>query len=90
MILPEAPPAIAQGVARRIQELVGAKKIPPASSEVSDKVTVSIGIASCQPHDSARSILERADQALYQAKTEGRNRVCLNDYASPEQSLSQG
>ena len=39
--------------------------------------TVSIGIASCTDRkaENADSILQKADQALYQAKTTGRNRV---------------
>ncbi len=38
-------------------------------------VTVSIGIAICRPGDSAQSLIDRADQAMYHAKQGGRNRV---------------
>jgi len=38
-------------------------------------VTVSIGVAQLQPGESAEHCLKRADQALYQAKGEGRDRV---------------
>ena len=39
-------------------------------------VTISIGIAAMRgKDDNAASILKRADQALYQAKRDGRNRV---------------
>ena len=39
-------------------------------------VTISIGIASAQSEgDNAEGLLHRADQALYRAKREGRNRV---------------
>jgi diguanylate cyclase (GGDEF)-like protein len=38
-------------------------------------VSVSIGIAQVLPNDSAAALLARADQALYQAKREGRNCV---------------
>jgi diguanylate cyclase len=41
-----------------------------------EKCTVSIGIASLSPqHDNAYKWLNNADQALYQAKNEGRNKV---------------
>ncbi len=40
-------------------------------------VTVSIGIAVMPPADSADDLFDRADQALYQAKQQGRNRWVL-------------
>ncbi len=39
------------------------------------KITVSCGIANIHKKDSAKSIFERADKALYQAKADGRNRI---------------
>jgi two-component system cell cycle response regulator len=39
-------------------------------------VTISIGLATlAEPGDNAATILKRADQALYRAKRDGRNRV---------------
>ena len=38
-------------------------------------VTVSIGVAVLGPRDSAKRLFDRADTALYEAKTSGRNRV---------------
>lgn len=39
-------------------------------------ITISAGIAESQVGDTADTILNRADQCLYRAKKEGRNRVC--------------
>lgn len=39
------------------------------------RVTVSIGSAQRQPHEAVEQVLRRADAALYEAKTQGRNRV---------------
>jgi len=38
-------------------------------------VTISIGIAGLGSSDNAATVLKRADQALYRAKRDGRNRV---------------
>ncbi len=45
-------------------------------------VTVSIGVAGvrCDGEISGKSLLEAADAALYRAKNEGRNRVCVSDH----------
>lgn len=40
-------------------------------------ITISIGVASCQPEDNIASLLSRADEALYNAKKKGRNQVSV-------------
>jgi diguanylate cyclase (GGDEF)-like protein len=40
-----------------------------------EKVTASFGVALSQANDTAKSLIKRADIALYQAKNKGRNRV---------------
>jgi diguanylate cyclase (GGDEF)-like protein len=46
-----------------------------------ENVTVSIGIAIRQRNESIGSLIARADKSLYRAKSEGRNRVIVEDEA---------
>jgi diguanylate cyclase (GGDEF)-like protein len=55
--------------------------IPHAGSEAAKFVTVSVGVALARP-SSSRSLngaIQTADEAMYQAKREGRNRVVFKD-----------
>ena len=48
--------------------------------EISEKITISIGIAALKPDDTVESFIMRADNALYKAKESGRNRVVSESY----------
>ena len=80
VILPNADSRNAQRVANDIQKAIEALKIPHSHSEVSDFVTVSIGVVSCESFEglSIEKALSLADKALYQAKETGRNKVCVS------------
>ncbi len=74
VLLPETDGAGARQVAERIRTGVMAIEVPAGAETV--RFTVSIGLASC--HSGERGIdamLSCADEALYQAKGQGRNRV---------------
>lgn len=43
------------------------------------QVTASFGVAEVAPSDTAKSVLHRADQALFDAKRSGRNRTCFRE-----------
>lgn len=47
----------------------------PEKQDIS--VTISMGLAEYDKSESGEALFERADKALYQAKTSGRNRVCV-------------
>lgn len=78
MILPNCPPAFGQAVAERVRLKV-ANRTATVSPGVDVSVTVSIGGAFAPQwvRSSAPLWIERADQQLYRAKAEGRNRACL-------------
>jgi len=63
--------------AKKLCRDIEALKIPHEKSNVSDYVTVSIGVASMIPTEdiSEVNLITSADAALYTAKSEGRNRV---------------
>ena len=90
MILPNCPPSFAQAVAERIRIRVQSMTIPISPSDTV-RVTVSLGGAFAPQwvRSSALLWVERADQQLYRAKSEGRNRACLEQPAvslvSPEE-----
>ncbi len=76
VISPVTTPEVAIGVAERIRRSLMKKEFITRSTGVSmGKITISIGVGSFKPEDSAQSLIERADACLYAAKREGRNRV---------------
>ncbi len=84
LILPDTDKRGAWLVAEEIHRKVAKLNIPHPASHSERRVTVSIGIACIRkpgPEDSASKLLKQADQALYYAKENGRNRTEIN---SPE------
>jgi diguanylate cyclase (GGDEF)-like protein len=73
---PRAPTTIAE----RIRAQIEAMAIPTSSGPI--RTTVSAGIAYSTGNETIQSLLIRADEALYQAKSAGRNRVTTSDLSS--------
>jgi diguanylate cyclase (GGDEF)-like protein len=74
VLLRQADREQAVDVGERIRRSV--VKLHPASLGITEPVTVSVGVAVAGPEAiSARKLVERADQALYKAKRQGRDRV---------------
>jgi diguanylate cyclase (GGDEF)-like protein len=78
VVLPGAAADEARAIAERIRQSV--RERPVTSGELTVPLTVSIGGASRQPGElSWKHMLERADQAVYTAKRQGRDRVAWGD-----------
>ena len=78
IILPNCPPAFGQTVAERVRHKVATSPVVVIGGQQLS-ITISIGGAFAPQwvRSSATLWCERADQQLYRAKTEGRNRTCL-------------
>lgn len=78
VLLPETPIAGALAVMERVRE-----RIEATSLELEDgkrvSITVSIGLAGLVDDEGFEALLKRADEALYTAKRNGRNRVLVGD-----------
>ncbi|RQD61862.1 MAG: PleD family two-component system response regulator [Desulfonatronovibrio sp. MSAO_Bac4] len=76
-ILPETDESGAKLIAQRVQENIKKMSIPHEYSPVDSLITLSIGIATTIPDESAsqQELLKNADQMLYQAKNSGRNQI---------------
>ncbi|MEZ2226418.1 diguanylate cyclase domain-containing protein [Microcoleus sp.] len=79
VILPNTHIQGAVKVAEHIRVKIAALKLPHAGSPVSEYVTVSLGVASMVPASEAGAeiLIAASDQALYQAKRLGRDRIQL-------------
>lgn len=71
IILPNTNIDSARSVTQRIVAAVA------DIDEFERQITISVGVAESNPGEQAQSLITRADQALYRAKSEGKNQVCL-------------
>jgi diguanylate cyclase (GGDEF)-like protein/PAS domain S-box-containing protein len=79
VILPNTNLEGAITVAKNLHEAIATLQIPHNGSDVSDVVTISMGIASDIPNleRSPYVLINQADQALYYAKQQGRNQSVI-------------
>lgn len=76
LLLPRTPRSGAMTYARALMRLVAQRQVAHPDSPVASYITLSGGITTCVPDASTTSegLLLRADDALYTAKAQGRNR----------------
>ncbi len=77
LVLPETDEVSAKQIAEKCRLLIQQQQIPHESSDVSDVLTISLGVGTMIPGmaDDKKAFVEAVDQCLYKAKANGRD--CL-------------
>ena len=76
LVMPDTDMTLAYRIGERLRQVVASVPFDVSVSKGPLDITISIGIATMQgPDDTPEAVLKRADQALYRAKRDGRNRV---------------
>ncbi len=76
LLLPNTRCDDAYQIAKNLHKIV-AGQIFTTAMESSISVTVSIGLTQLRPNDNYEKIFQRADEALYKAKENGRNQIVI-------------
>ena len=81
IVLPNTNVAGVEKVALEIKREIRQLEIPHSESEISSWITVSLGISTVTTTENAHPdmLIAAADQGLYQAKYEGRDRFCISE-----------
>jgi diguanylate cyclase len=72
-LLPETKLEPARVLAERFRRRI--EELNPVYQQTTVPVTISIGVTELRGGDTVETLMERADEALYQAKNNGRNRI---------------
>jgi diguanylate cyclase (GGDEF)-like protein len=84
-LLPETDAQGTRRIAESLRHAVAELNLPHAYSQVAEHVTISVGAVAGLVGDLAHSqqLLQLADEALYEAKQQGRNQVRLKPALAP-------
>ncbi|MEM1289101.1 MAG: PleD family two-component system response regulator [Pseudomonadota bacterium] len=78
LVLSDTSESVAMSIAERLRALMETDPIPVAGGQKELSITISLGVSTVRGRlDTPQMLLKRADEALYKAKREGRNRVML-------------
>ncbi len=79
IVMPDTDLTVAQTVAERLRKFIADVPFKVTTDDGELVVTVSLGVTVSGTADSPETMIKRADDALYQAKHEGRNRVVVKE-----------
>jgi two-component system cell cycle response regulator len=83
IVLPSTALEGAEEVAERIREQLASAQIIDSGGEVIP-VTASFGVATYADNETLEQVIDRADRAMYLAKSGGRNRVVADTMTTPQ------
>jgi diguanylate cyclase (GGDEF)-like protein len=85
VFLPETTLADGAFVAEKLRLVVEALEVPAPVGGSPLRVTISVGVASSEAYGTTdeRAVIVRADEALYEAKRAGRNRIVTAEHNAP-------
>lgn len=75
VVMPDTDLSVASGVAERLRRQIAEKQFSASNGGVLLDLPCSIGVTVSREKENSESLLKRADEALYKAKRDGRNRV---------------
>ena len=80
IVLPNTGSQEAAHMSEVLRQAIWDLNIPHRSSTITDRITISIGLITVVPRNNliSKTIIKAADDALYQAKEHGRNRVVVS------------
>jgi len=79
IVMPDTDLAVAQSVAERLRQFIADLPFNVTTEEGKLDISASFGVTASGTTDTPETMIKRADEALYQAKHEGRNRVVVHD-----------
>lgn len=82
VVLPETDAEGAIVVAEKIRKSVASETIATSSGPLSVSISIGVCVSRPQPKETISMILDKADKALYESKTQGRNRSTLVEIAN--------
>lgn len=80
VLIVETSPLESESVALKICQELELRKIPHAKSQVSEYLTLSVGVVACVGDETLfeEDMIKQADKKLYEAKESGRNRYAMS------------